>query len=379
MATTTMAVAMLTPQAAATAASSHAEQRNDSGGSSAAVAVGGGAGMLPVGGSDPGGSDSTMSGEALLSAICEDPENDTPRLVYADWLEEHGESERAELIRTQIELARGAKGKRYTTLVAREAELLQAHAAEWAEPLQEFILDWSSSAYVFRRGFVEEINTLGETLGEQGAELFAAAPIRAVRLPDEEDFSDLAKCKHLLRLRSIDLTLSGLSSNFGPEELFRSRYLANLTTLLACGHDDNCHLDVKGIRGIVRSKYLGNLKHLDVGDNWFGAEGTIELLKAKNLVSLEQLSFAGVDMQDQGAVAVAGTPWVAQLRQLDLASNSIGERGARALLESPFLEKIELLDLRENLTARSDDEDAEAIRPDTVRALRRRFGKRVLL
>jgi uncharacterized protein (TIGR02996 family) len=29
--------------------------------------------------------------EALLRAVCENPDDDTPRLVFADWLEEHGE------------------------------------------------------------------------------------------------------------------------------------------------------------------------------------------------------------------------------------------------------------------------------------------------
>jgi uncharacterized protein (TIGR02996 family) len=46
---------------------------------------------------------------ALLAAIREHPEEDTPRLVYADWLDEQGGPEntkRAEFIRVQIELAR---------------------------------------------------------------------------------------------------------------------------------------------------------------------------------------------------------------------------------------------------------------------------------
>lgn len=43
---------------------------------------------------------------ALLAAIRAHPDEDTPRLVYADWLDEHGEGERAELIRVQCELAR---------------------------------------------------------------------------------------------------------------------------------------------------------------------------------------------------------------------------------------------------------------------------------
>ena len=43
--------------------------------------------------------------DALLRAILANPDDDLPRLVYADWLEEHGESERAEFIRVQCELA----------------------------------------------------------------------------------------------------------------------------------------------------------------------------------------------------------------------------------------------------------------------------------
>lgn len=43
-------------------------------------------------------------GPALLDAILADPEEDTPRLVYADWLEEHGQGERAEFVRVQVEL-----------------------------------------------------------------------------------------------------------------------------------------------------------------------------------------------------------------------------------------------------------------------------------
>lgn len=39
--------------------------------------------------------------EALLAAILATPEDDLPRLVYADWCDEHGEGERAEFIRTR--------------------------------------------------------------------------------------------------------------------------------------------------------------------------------------------------------------------------------------------------------------------------------------
>jgi uncharacterized protein (TIGR02996 family) len=48
-------------------------------------------------------------GPLLLRAILEAPAEDTPRLVYADWLDENGQPERAEFIRVQCELPRLVK------------------------------------------------------------------------------------------------------------------------------------------------------------------------------------------------------------------------------------------------------------------------------
>lgn len=44
--------------------------------------------------------------QAFLADILANPDDDTPRLIYADWLEEDGPNHRAELIRVQCELAK---------------------------------------------------------------------------------------------------------------------------------------------------------------------------------------------------------------------------------------------------------------------------------
>lgn len=44
------------------------------------------------------------TGDALLAAVLAAPDDDGPRLIYADWLDDHGEPERAELIRIQCGL-----------------------------------------------------------------------------------------------------------------------------------------------------------------------------------------------------------------------------------------------------------------------------------
>ena len=43
---------------------------------------------------------------ALLRAIHDEPDDDAPRLVYADWLEEHGDPDRGRFIRIQCHIAR---------------------------------------------------------------------------------------------------------------------------------------------------------------------------------------------------------------------------------------------------------------------------------
>ena len=52
----------------------------------------------------------TSDGEALFRALCVNSTDDTARLVYADWLQENGQAERADFIRLQCE--RGTSARR---------------------------------------------------------------------------------------------------------------------------------------------------------------------------------------------------------------------------------------------------------------------------
>jgi uncharacterized protein (TIGR02996 family) len=47
----------------------------------------------------------TFTRAALLRCVIEAPDDDTPRLIFADWLEEHGEGARAEFVRVQCRIA----------------------------------------------------------------------------------------------------------------------------------------------------------------------------------------------------------------------------------------------------------------------------------
>jgi uncharacterized protein (TIGR02996 family) len=76
--------------------------------------------------------------QAFLQAIREQPDDDAPRLIFADWLEDNRGTEgqvRAEFIRAQCALERGGlDAARWLELEARQNELLGLHGAEWAGP-----------------------------------------------------------------------------------------------------------------------------------------------------------------------------------------------------------------------------------------------------
>ena len=74
---------------------------------------------------------SSNPARAFLEAILAQPDDDTPRLVYADWLEEQGDSARAEFIRVQIERARLPDWD--ARQVRLEAPRRRVNPAAWAE------------------------------------------------------------------------------------------------------------------------------------------------------------------------------------------------------------------------------------------------------
>ena len=90
----------------------------------------------------------------LLAQIYAAPDDDTPRLVYADWLQQRGDP-RGEFIALQIERARAKarKGGRQ-----REDALLTDHDATWAAPLEPWMVRGADGnpdrpVVEFRRGF----------------------------------------------------------------------------------------------------------------------------------------------------------------------------------------------------------------------------------
>ncbi len=141
-----------------------------------------------------------MTEDALLKAILANPDDDAPRLIYADWLDENGQEERAELIRVQIALAVAdgcpvddsdycKKFNRWHAMQLRERELLQGPRPD----LYENEVCWFHQGDgtdtwrilfrpQWRRGFVHAIICTAEDWIAHAAAILAAQPVREVTL-----------------------------------------------------------------------------------------------------------------------------------------------------------------------------------------------------
>jgi uncharacterized protein (TIGR02996 family) len=118
--------------------------------------------------------------EALFAAILAHPDEDTPRLVYADWLQEHGDEPRADFIRLQIERERLTPADpQFPTVLRRERTLFAHHKARWLMPLQVML---PGASMKFRRGFVEELTVPAALFARHGDEVAKMAPLRMVRV-----------------------------------------------------------------------------------------------------------------------------------------------------------------------------------------------------
>jgi uncharacterized protein (TIGR02996 family) len=177
---------------------------------------------------------------AFLRAIREAPHDETLRLVFADWLEEHRDP-LGEFVRVHCALEAlpdRFAGGRAEELRQREEELLHEHQAEWLGPLADMAGNWPyQTPYRLRRGLVEAVCLPVQTFLDRGAELLAWCPAmseltllevrgqgaelaRAPHLaevvcleladwPTEDDAQALARSPHVGRLRALQLWLGG--------------------------------------------------------------------------------------------------------------------------------------------------------------------------
>jgi uncharacterized protein (TIGR02996 family) len=229
----------------------------------------------------------------FVDAILANPEDDSERLIFADWLEEQDDPTlmaRGELIRLQCGLDHWVPDlDRRLAWQAREQQLLAQYQEAWLGRLAA-----SCSAVRFVRGLVE-VTLTGRRFGARKfvggfAEQFRQAWVQRVRLEQASSYLDtVAEAPALAETAALDLDGNGVQD--------------------------------EGLRTLLSSPHLGRLTQLDLANN---------------------------RLTDTAAELLAETPRLPQLTWLDLRNNRLTGKGLNVLLSSSLGKRLRWLDLQGN-------------------------------
>jgi uncharacterized protein (TIGR02996 family) len=229
----------------------------------------------------------------FLQEIKSNPDDDTPRLVLADWLQEHGdplEAARGEMLRIQVLLHQlHSSDPRQAALRRRQNELFREYLDLWVGPLAD------CATWRFERGFLHLEARAPGFLHHHGVDPRAAGEI----------------CDWVEALKLEDVR---------PQHLPR----------------------------LARSPFLPCIHTLDLSDNRLPGEGFDVLVSSPTISGLKTLFLDGNRLGSAGVQALAASPNLAGLTTLDLTANRMGDEGARFLADSPYLTSLTTLWVRGN-------------------------------
>jgi uncharacterized protein (TIGR02996 family) len=231
--------------------------------------------------------------EPFLRAICQAPDDDAPRLVFADWLDENRDPERAEFIRLQIRQARESDG---AGLESRCEELFVTQRWKWVGDLPGTVALWAE--FVVPPGLAHLIG----------------------RFADGDDFNSLETSVQSWPAL-VDWSRGFPAAVYvqGSSDLFLA-HLEPITDLVP-----------------VDRMHLSSLDHPD------------ELIRVmvghRFLAKLRSLIVPRMSLPDDAAIALASSPFVTGLRFISIEAGRLTDRAGRAFAESPYLGGLEGLQL----------------------------------
>jgi uncharacterized protein (TIGR02996 family) len=361
--------------------------------------------------------------DALLRAICESPADDLPRLVYADWLEDNGQAERAQFIRTEVDIYRRPEwdAERVRYEYAARLDHGWPDKRPWLGECAEGPLSgigWAGEPVV-RRGFPWCVRAASPaTLSDFWGHFADRWPVERVEF-ESADFLRLARNPILRRLTGLAFRSAALSaravpvfandpgvghldelmfwggslSAAGVTALLESPLFVNLTSLGVNDHASraslallegveqyqpgprlrnlelrSAHLGDDGFRLLAAARSLSGVTRLNLQSNHVNADRARLLVESPAFANLRILLLMGNPLGNAGTAALAQSPHLPELRVLDLSFCQVGDDGARAVLESPLADRLVLLNL---IGSGASDEMRQA--------LRERMGDRVRL
>ena len=342
-----------------------------------------------------------MSEEAdFLAQILAEPDEEAPRMIYADWLEELGDP-RGEFIRLQCQRAHlPVNHPEQLGMIHRQQELIKEHGEErlgGSLPKEVQAMHKSIRKIRTHRGFVEKISLTARQYARFAERILKLIPLRAVKV---DTIGGLTETPQLKRLREVEAhqahdLLKFVRSSFitnlktlivksslvdvaqlealvssphlrGLEEVvfgsisagdLIADFLAGATELLSLRtiRMNYCQLTYHALQSLLASRTL-DLERLDISGNWLGRQAIESITNAEHFSHIRVLDLGDNDLKNEGVrslvdavtdkslVGIKGS----SLQQLHLQCNSLTDESCVALASWPCLQQLELLDLRTN-------------------------------
>src|SRR5262249_51692174 len=312
--------------------------------------------------------------------------DDTPRLVFADWLDEHGgDSDRAlaEFIRLECEADKVSENEEQKE---RAKALLATHGAAWFGPVADTSI---VRAFETERGFVTIIELPPNQFTAHAAAIFEHCPLiqevflthsghwkRCFARPEwarvsrfgaadcvrtSQAAARLAESPHLTNLRDLSLAFSAVGPR-GAEAIGRSPHLVKLESLDFL----DSHVQDRGAAAVLAGRQFAGLVELGLAGNDLTNATARALASATHLNRLTSLSLHDNRLTDKGMEHLASAPHRPRLTILNLHTKRFGDAGAEALLASPHLSRLSSLAIGSNNVSAA-----------MVERLRKRFGNHV--
>jgi len=300
--------------------------------------------------------------QALLAAIRNNPEEDTPRLMYADWLDEHATSEaqraHAEFIRVQIELARLPElaerhlAQRRNRLSQREQLLLALYQEEWLHgPVPDSFLRRNVT---FRRGFASEGELLFEEINSPAAATallqqpvlrtlsisgfdaytlpeFLALPLlkelRGLSLqPESGDWSRLANCHRLGNLQFLCLWGNAVLTQEGATRVAHNSSLAGVHSLQLL-----VPADTDPLPPLLSGTAFQSLRSLYLRAHETTKPSIPSIFHLKSLQGLKKLNLHGYNLDGETIDSLTSSMFWPELCELELNESDLRAGGLTAL------------------------------------------------
>jgi uncharacterized protein (TIGR02996 family) len=288
--------------------------------------------------------------DAFLAAIHDAPDDDAPRLVFADWLEENGEPERAEFIRVQVEMRR--ERERHDRITPRLDELFLRQKEIFARPWGDVARGCGADAIShYSRGFPNYLRVTATQFVELG-------PNIGIWIGPQTRIG-LYEC-------------AGMTNRLSNERSLRHvRFL-----VIGRGHEQSPHRD-EDLEAFFASPHLANLRELEIRPpsrsfrdpppQPLSARTAIAIASATSLTALERLDVSGIPIRGDGVAALARASHLVTLRTLTVGSAAMTRRAVESLRRSPYLTQLKCLEIVGGELA-----------PETLTRLTEQFGPEVV-